>query len=392
MGSLLLSNIVRIWRRVLGGDSNSDPGLQNTEASTEEEEVMLNAVTLDEGHTGGKIDTKADTLTDCVAEDSGYSPWKEGLRTTAKMYDVYEQVVLFGNLGEGAVKHQWKAESVYAVVDVAGACYEEAGVVEVRVVLDGCAWDAALVQEGYKWELEALWVVELGVDEGQHYDVHRLFPTIGRLATAGSTMIVTYGKTELAVDEIEKRRLLEKELKELVDAPGWDVQYGARQEEFADAGGLIVLKVVEICEDDNEKIASSDDGTGVETCKEFQEYMRNERRMVRFELKVSPMLDEMRKCTMLVIGSEDCVGCWDPSRAQRMVKRADEGDDVFEVECLMNSKAQEVEYKYAAFNEHSHVLIWEQGGNRNLQSITKGHDNNSPPQLECVRDEWRHIA
>lgn len=57
--------------------------------------------------------------------------------------------------------------------------------------------------------------------------------------------------------------------------------------------------------------------------------MGNERRTVRFRLRVMSMLDEMRRSAMLAIGSEGCFGCWDPSPAQHMVKRADEGYDFF---------------------------------------------------------------
>ena len=292
-------------------------------------------------------------------------------------------------------------------------------VITVDAVLDGCVWDSLLVLHGYNWQARSVWLVLLDdepLSSTQTLDRH--FRMISTLASPDSQILVAYNPSNITDG---------KSLQTITNAAGFRIEQDSSlvqtaQKIFDNASAsnvaspyirLAVLthtqrhipnnSVNELEAFVSEVTSAAPTVTGtaassaaapsfdtLDSLAEYQQFIASDKQIVRFELLLQSLPSDLKQKhhRVLVLGSDPCVGCWDPHRAKKMTGPIHIADGVVTADLSLSVQADQVEYKYAVTNEKDDIVAWETGCNRILPKWD--HTRHGEGQyVQCVKDEWR---
>lgn len=297
-------------------------------------------------------------------------------------------------------------------------------VVSVEDMLDACVWDSALVLHGYNWQIASVWVLQLDVCTLHQEHMERHFRMISNLANNNSRLLLVYVPQDVCLDGVERAATFSNGLSDFAKMCGFEVQTDVSLREAGRDLDVCGLENLESTEADNisgihiatlehakpEEIVTLEHADEVDisdvtytpsasvgasaitgsTCEpsihgDIEQYVPSDVRLVHFELDVSPLPEHLMRTEyrVIIIGSETCIGCWDPQNAKKMVGQFADGAEVLTADLGISSRIEKLEYKYAVLNEHGDVIAWENGENRFLC------EPEGESFAQCISDRWR---
>ncbi|CDF37123.1 unnamed protein product [Chondrus crispus] len=309
--------------------------------------------------------------------------------------------------------------------------------VHLEAVLDGCAWDASLVLNGYSWQRRSTWLVCLDTTDFEHERLQRHLSMIGTLTSLDSAIVVVYVTPDFAqnVQESEDGHWMGAapifacgDLFALARDCGFQVSYVTSLRDAAAEYGLppwlqnslstslfadqlkfacfkhmrssVLGSIPDInsaseysarnglqTNTDDARVASSPTRLSFvrnTSTEKFEDYANSDTRALRFELQVGSIPPRLsrQEFSVVLIGSDLSFGCWDPKQAKKMHGNIWETTGVMAVDLALSVEASTVEYKYAITNAQKDIIAWEEGSNRVLAPA-------AAESVQYVREEWR---
>lgn len=320
--------------------------------------------------------------------------------------------------------------------------------IHVQAVLEGWVWDSGLVLHGYNWQLPSVWVMQLDVTNMAKESLERHFRMIGTLASPGSLILVVYASPDFVskvsankqkwkgtppsfscVDPFALARRCGFQVEFAISLRDAAMKYAFPDDvrnklavsEFSEGVRFAifshweqnkpsaspfgdVISDITAYSTVSGTLAESSAPSGISASAaptlaiagnhsslgDFEDYMNSDHRVIRFELQLStlPRHLALPEYSMVLIGSESSVGCWDPQRAKKMHGDISAAGAVLTTDLSLSVHACDVEYKYAVTNARQDIVAWEVGSNRRLGGPSN-EDESEPDFVQCIRDEWR---
>lgn len=319
--------------------------------------------------------------------------------------------------------------------------------IHVQAVLEGWVWDSGLVLHGYNWQLPSVWVMQLDVTNIPEQSLERHFRMIGSLASSGSLILLVYVTPVFnekvvtnshawkgnppsfsCADPFEFAKKCGFQLEFAISLRDAAMKYAFPDDLRSKLGSSAFSEGVRFAifghMEQNESVVSpmgdvmsevtaystvsgnaglssvpsgmieTEAPTLTQTANhssigDFEDYMNGDHRVIRFEVNVLtlPMHLALAEYSMVLIGSESSVGCWDPKRAKKMDGRICEEGGRLKTKLLLSVHACDVEYKYAVTNARQEIVAWEAGSNRKLE-WPSDEELAEPGFVQFVSDVW----
>lgn len=252
----------------------------------------------------------------------------------------------------------------------------------LTAVVDGFVWDSRRVEAGYDWSPRAIWVIPMDVALLQKHNIDRHFRMVRTMCSSVSTLVVVHVSKPTSLNHItleksfsdfhilaRNTRFVVEYSKSLAEI-GDELKLPYVKSEFANNLHVSVLSPAAAPAnamslfDQMSEVTPSAASSARSSLGDCEQYEGASTKTVQFSLSTAGIPSRLRNpdYSVILIGSEKCLGCWDPSKAKKMGSI-----DVLiaNVDVVLHNNAQ-VEYKYAIVSDEG-VVTWEDGCNRKLR-------------------------